>query len=404
MNKVLPVFLAVAALTVSAPAYAFAQDGAAPATAQAGDTEAAANEAYKLWKAETDATKKQAMAVDLIKNHFGSKAAEAVGYAGMFTQGTPDQIVLETSRAYYEGAKTSGKQGAYVEYALGNLATREKDSQKLLAYGQEYLQKFPSGKYAEYVQKNIAASRYQMFKQALDAKRWNDAIGVANEAFAAGQNEFVYAYQLAYASLADLTSQGANSPLVGKASGWAERAAKFVESGKMPEGGNAAEWEKAKPATLATLYRIQGIDKLFQTAQSKPTDPAAYEPTIELLNKSATHADKDATTYYFISQARNAQYALWVNRYSALTDEQKTTPEGEALLANVNKAADSLIESYIRVLAYGSNNTALKSTIEPALADVYKYRHPETPDAWRDEVQKLNGGGATTGSASTNAR
>ena len=42
--------------------------------------------------------------------------------------------------------------------------------------------------------------------------------------------------------------------------------------------------------------------------------------------------------------------------------------------------------------------------IEPALADVYKYRHPETPDAWRDEVQKLNGGGATTGSASTNAR
>ena len=404
MNKVLPVFLAVAALTVSAPAHTFAQDAPAAASTQASDPEAAANEAYKLWKAEADPAKKQAMAIDLIRNHFGSKAAESVAYTGMFTEGAPDQIVLETSRAYYESAKASGKDGAYVEYALGNLATREKDSQKLATYGQEYLQKFPSGKYTEYVQKNIAASRYQMFKQALDAKRWNDAVGYANEAFAAGQNEFVYSYQLAYASLADLTSQGAKSQLVGKAGGWADRAARFVESGKMPEGGNAADWEKAKPATLATLYRIQGIDKFLQTAQGQPSDPAAYEPAIQLLQKSATHADKDPTTHYFISQARNAQYTIWLNRYNALSDEQKAAADGETMLAGLNKAADSLIESYIRVLAYGGNNTALKSTIEPALADVYKYRHPETPDAWRDEVQKLNGGGATVGSTPANAK
>lgn len=379
-------------MTVAAPAYTYAQESAPAASAQADTPDAAANEAYKNWKNETDAAKKQSLGLDIIRNHFGSKAAEAVAYAGLFTQGTPDNVIIETSRVYYDASKASDKTGQYVEYALGNLATREKDPQKLMATGREYLQKFPTGKYAEYVKQNIASSRYQLFKQAYDAKRWADATGFANEAFTNNENEFLYAYLLSQAALSDMTSQGAKSQLIGQANNWAERAIAFVESGKMPDGAKAADWEKDKPQTLANLYLTRGMAKFFQTAQGNPTDPAAYEPTVDLLKKSATHAEKNPTTHYFMSQARQAQYAQYLNKYNALTEEQKTGPEGEAVLAEVNKAADALIDSYIRVLAYGGDNAALKSTIEPALIDVYKYRHPETPEAWRDEVKKLNGG------------
>ena len=399
MKKVLPVFLAVAAMTVAGPARSHAAQEAAAPSAQAADPEAAANEAYKAWKNETDATRKAALGREIVTKHFGSKAAEAVAYAGMFTEGTPDQQVLEMSRAYYQASKSSGKEGSYFEYALGNLAAREKEPQRAMQYSQEYMQKYPSGgKFTEYVSKNVPALRYQMFQSALEGKRYPEAIQYANEAFASGQNEFVYAYLLtANVALPDLSAQGAKSQFVGQAPAWAERVARFIESGKVPEGTkDPAEWDKSKPAALALAYKVQGMTKFFQTAQSSPTAPEAYAPAIDLLGKSAAHNEKDPITHSWIAQARNAQYAIHLNRYNALSEEEKTAEAGQAVLAQVNSAADELIKSYIRVLAYAGNNQALKSTIEPPLVEVYKYRHPDTPEAWREEVQRVNGGAAAT--------
>jgi hypothetical protein len=400
MNKVLPVFLAFAAMSVAAPTSTYAAQDPAPASTQANDPEAAANEAYKAWKAETDPAKKHAMTLDIVKNHYGSKAAEAVAYADMFGQGVADNVILETSRVYYDTSKTASKEGQYVEYALGNIATREKEPKQIIVIGQEYLQKYPSGKFVEYVKPAVARARYNIFDTAIKSKAYSAAIDAANESITSGQLDFPYAYQITYAALGDLSAQGAKSFFVGKATPWAERAAKYVESGQMPEGTKAEEWAKSKPTMLATFYRVQGMDKFFQTASSNPADPAAYDPAIALLQKSASAFEKDATTYYFVAQARGAQYAKWLEKYNMLTEEEKTAEPGTAMLENVNKAADALIDSYIKVLAYSGNNQQLKSTIEPALAEVYKYRHPDTPEAWRDEVQKLNGGGA----GSTNAK
>jgi hypothetical protein len=390
MKKVLPVMLAVAAFAVAAPALpVYAQDAAAPG-AQAGDPEAAANALYQTWKAETDPAKKAELGKQIVTQHFGTKAAEAIGYAGIFDK-TPDgKVKLEMSKAYWEGSVASGKQGAYLEYALGNVATLEKDPRKAIELGRTYMQKFPGGKFEQFVKQGIAASRYKIFDDAVKAKNWTTAIESANEAFAANENEFLYAYVLTNTGLADLTAQGANSQFVGKVGPWADRAAKFVESGQMPAGGDKAKWDAEKPNALALLYKAQAIDKFLQVAKSNPADPASgYQPVIDLLQKAATFNEKDPVIYYYLAQVHNAQYSKYAADYDALPEADKTGEPGKMVLEKVNKAADDVINSYVRVIAYSGPDSPLTKTVQPSLEQLWKFRHEAAPDGWQDEIKKI---------------
>lgn len=392
MKKVLPVMLAVAAFAVAAPALPVsAQDAAAPG-AQAGDPEAAANALYQTWKAETDPAKKAELGKQIVTQHFGTKAAEAVGYAGIFDKAPDGRVKLEMSKVYWEGSVASGKQGAYLEYALGNVATLEKDPRKAMEIGRTYLQKFPGGKFEQFVKQGIAASRYKIFDEAVKAKNWQVASESANEAFAANENEFLYAYVLTNNGLADLTATGANSTFVGKVGPWADRAARFVEGGKMPEGAKADVWEKEKPNVLALLYKAQAIDKFLQVAKSNPADPATgYQPVVDLLKKAATFTEKDPVIYYYLAQVYNATYAKHAADYAALPPDQQTADSGKAVFEKANQAADEVINAYVRVIAYAGADTPLGKTVQPALIELWKFRHEAAPDGWQDEVKKIPG-------------
>ena len=94
MKRALPIMLAVATMFAGAVApLAYAQDAAAGG-AQAGDPEAAANEQYKAWKAETDEAKKFELGKALVSANPGTKASEAVAYAYIFDQKT-DQTTIQ---------------------------------------------------------------------------------------------------------------------------------------------------------------------------------------------------------------------------------------------------------------------------------------------------------------------
>jgi len=392
--------LAAATLFVGATApIAFAQDPAPAGGAQAGDPEAQANEAYKAWKAEADAAKKFELGKTLVATYSGSKAAEAVAYAAIFdpkTDASTVQHKYEMSKAYWDAVAAGGKEGAYLEYALGNLATLEKDPTKLMEYGRTYMQKYPSGKFVEYVKTATSAARYQMFTQMLKDKRYPDAIRVGEEAFAANDNEFIYAYLLTSNGLADETTNGAKSQFVGKVSAWAERGINFVESGKMPANAKQADWDKDKPKTIGTLYKARGIDTYLRIANSTPATPEAFQPAIDELKRALSKNEKDTALYFFLGQAYSGQYAIYSQRYSAMTPETQATDAGKAALDQVNNAADMLIDSWVRLVAFAGETSDAAKAVTPQLSELWKFRHPDAPEGWHDEIKKVNGGVAAT--------
>lgn len=400
MKRALPIMLAVATLVVGAPTLPVLAQDAAPAPAQASDPEAAANEAYKAWKAETDPAKKFELGKQLVSQHPGSKAAEAVGYDGMFKPANDTQK-YEMSKAYYDAATSSGKEGAYLEYALGNLATMEKDTTKMMDYGRAYKQKYPQGKFVKFVDQAMVTGSYNAFDAAVKAKNWPVATKIAEDAFASGQNEFVYAYRLAYAGLADETATGAKSPFVGKVSAWSDRAIQYVESGKVPEGAKPDQWNAEKPKTLATLYRAKAVDTYLRIAASNPTAPDALQPAVDEIKKALTKAEKDPALFFFLAQAYAQQYGIYSTQYSALTDEQKAGPEGQAQLAKVNTAADMVIDTYIKLIAYAGETSPVANDIKPKLAELWNFRHPDAPNGWQDEIKKAAAGGGAPAAAGT---
>ncbi len=391
MKKALPVMFALAVIAAPAAASPIFLQDSGPAAAQADDPEAAANAAYKAWKAETDQAKKLEMGTALVSTYFGSKAAEAVGYAGMFDQGATPESKLAMSLAYYNASVAAGKDGAYNEYALGNLATLSKDPKKIEEYGEVYLQKYPTGRYAPYVQKAVVAAHYGMFDAALKEKRYPEAIQYGSEMLAKSQDGFIYAYRLSSTGLGDETANGAKSVFLGKISGWADKGIAYVEAGSMPEGADKDRWAKDKPTTLALLYKAKGVDMYYKTAQSNPPSADAYAPAIDALKKSLTFNEKDPITYYFLSQVYNTQYADYSKKFEALPAADQTGDPGKAVLEKVNTAADDVINSLVHVIAYAGENKALKDTVQPQLVEYWKYRHPDAPDAWQDEIKKVNG-------------
>lgn len=395
MKKGLPVLLVAAALMIGAPAqHVFAQDAA---SAQAGD-ETAANEAYKPWKAETDTAKKLDMGQKLVTDYFGSKASEAVGYWGMFDKGLSNDQKLAMSKTYYEAGKAAGKPGQYGEYALGNYATMDKDATTRLEKSREYLQQYPSGRYAEFIKTNIVPNaRLELFQAAVKEKRYNDAIVIANEALAAGEGEFYYNYVLSDIGLRDVSANGANSQFVGKVTPWAERAIKYIESGQVPQGTDQAKWDQGKNAALSTLYKAKGLDQYYLTAKSTPASSAAFGAAIDAFKKAAGMDMKDPIPYYFLAQIYNVDYGTALKEYNAYLEkaEEEKTPEAtEAALSKVNQAADQVIQSYIKVVATAGPSSPLTQQVTPPLQELWKFRHPDNPDAWQEEVNKMNGGAA----------
>src|SRR5687768_6430690 len=97
-----------AVLLIAATSPARAQQPVPPAA------KSAALDLYREWKAEPDPARKAALGQRIVAEHFGTKAAEAVGYAGMFPQPDNPASKLEMSRTYYDASLASGETGAYV--------------------------------------------------------------------------------------------------------------------------------------------------------------------------------------------------------------------------------------------------------------------------------------------------
>jgi hypothetical protein len=387
MKNVL-MFLAAALLLFSGAQLGRAQDAAA----QADPPEATA--AWNAWKGEADTAKKLQMGIDLIKNFPGTISADNVAGTAYNDANLKAEQKGQVADAYYTSYTAAGKTGRYLEYSLYFVVTSEKDPMKRFDASKTFLEKFPTSQYAADVKKRIVGTRYAVFKTHLDANRLNEATAVANLAFAEGDSEpWLYFYLTGLTGFAanDFGAKNTNSAIIGQVGPWADRAIAYLSSGKVPESvKDKAEFEKNKPAVLCFMHQIKGWEQLLVAVKKAASaTPEDYEKAVATLNQAAQCAD--AANYlpsFLAGQALYNEYALLYAKYDATPD--KKTPEAEALLKQVNEAVDGVLKSYIKVLGITAKDTKLApvaTQIEPTVAELWKYRYPDTPEGWRDAVK-----------------
>jgi hypothetical protein len=148
------------------------------------------------------------------------------------------------------------------------------------------------------------------------------------------------------------------------------------------------------------LYRLRGYSAFLNASQrGAAATPEDFAAAVQPLETAIRNDQKDILSYYFLGQAYNAQYAAHASKFGQVPADQQETPEAKALLDRVNAAADKVIENWVRVIALAGSDpnwAKVKETVQPVVADLYKYRHENDPNGWQ---QLVNSAGSSTAAA-----
>lgn len=382
--------LLMAALAVIGTLWVAPLVSAQDETAEQGDP-AEAMEAAKLWRAETDAVKKTQFGVDIVTRFAGTKVAEYVA-GTTYASGTVDQK-LAIALAYYKAYKAAAKQGQYVEYSLAVLATTEPDPYKKYEYCKMYLSEYAQGKWAPNV--SVRKARHDAFTADLKGgANVPRALELANEAFAAKQDEYFFLRDLAKFGGGDVEIKGSGSPYLRQVLDWTARTLEYLESAAAPAGSgfDQGKWDAERSSLSFLMNRWKGRAAYILAVGSKPVSANDLNNALDALNKAIAVRPKDAVTYYYLADVYTTIYGIQYDIVQAMTPEQKATPEGEAKLKELDATIDKRLDNYIRAMAFAGPNEVLKNLVKGPLNDLYKFRHPDAPDgAWMAEVQKIAG-------------
>ena len=101
------------------------------------------------------------------------------------------------------------------------------------------------------------------------------------------------------------------------------------------------------------------------------------------------------------------RYLKAVEKYQAMPEAEKTAPEPKpevkAALEDVNKTADAVIDCWARFLGMTATKNdfgPVRGQVEKALAELYTYRHPESPDGLQKLIDHYRTGATTPPPAS----
>src|SRR5215469_6000815 len=276
------------------------------------------------------------------------------------------------------------------------------DVPKAMELAKAYLQKFPNGQYADYLKKWIPGQRGILFNQAMTAKDVAKMIQLGNEALAEDPNNLDYLYLLAYAIRQDELS-GKNYAHAAEEADYTSRAIKLIEDGKVPAVVPKDKFNKN--STLAYLYQTLALIEV----NKKNTDKA-----LEYYSKAAGLDASDPGNFLACGSLHQMKYQAAAVKYQAIPEADRTAaepkPEVKAALDDVNKEADAVIDCWARFMAVSANNAAYSSArnqVGSALSDLYKYRHPDSPDGLQKLIDQYKAQAGTpsagnTASANTN--
>ena len=262
-------------------------------------------------------------------------------------------------------------------------ANAANDIPKAMELAQKYLKDFPTGKYADYLKnKWIPNTRTKQFNQALAAKNSEVAISVGNEILATNPDDLNYLVPLARHLL--VNEVNAKPPVTthaADAEAFTRRSVKLLEEGKKPAEGST--WQPTE--MLNYFYQVLAV--IEQKNKSFDKALAFYEKSQAI----------DATNPFPYLQAGTIyqdRYVKVADKYQAIpaADRDAATPtaETQALKKEVTDAADAVLDRWIKFLKLTATNNPYgqqRAEIEGVVAELYKYRHPESPEGFRELIK-----------------
>jgi len=279
-------------------------------------------------------------------------------------------------------------------YDANQTATASKspaDYRSAMGLAKAYLDKYPTGQYASYLKdKWIPQVLGFLFNEELKKKNTAGMIEIANEALAVSPDNLDYLYLLSVNIRAnELFANPPNFSHAAEATDYTQRAIRLIEAGKKP--AVVQQWKQNE--ALAYLYQTLAIIE----EKNKSTDKA-----LEYHAKAATLEPTNPAHFLACGRLHQDKYLKAVEKYQAVPEADKTAPEPKpevkAALEDVNRTADAVIDCWARFLGM----TATKNDFGPvrdqvlkALGDLYKYRHPESPDGLQKLIEHYRSGATT---------
>jgi tetratricopeptide (TPR) repeat protein len=266
---------------------------------------------------------------------------------------------------------------AYHAWFAANLT---QDNAKAVEAAEAYLEKFPSGEYAEFLSKWLAPAQLAALNEAIKAGRVDQMLAVGNRILTKDPENLNVAYALAFQlRRRELMAKPRSYAHAAETVELSQKAISLVESGKTLAGVQNFD----KNATLAWLYQNLAIVAGKDGASDK---------AVELYNKSTSLAPQDPAiagrNLLELLSWRQATYADAANAYNALPEEERgaaePSPEVQQARAKVDTEADALIDvaaSFVALAEVKSLPQATRDKVYGVLESVYKSRNPDDAEA-----------------------
>lgn len=282
-------------------------------------------------------------------------------------------------------------------------ANAAKDYPKAMELAKAYLEKFPNGTQADYLKnKWIPSMQPYFFNQAVQAKNVAEIIRIGKEVLARDPDNLDYLSALVVQiRTLELFATPPNFSHAAEATEFADRSIKLIEAGKT--AGDPKVFNK----NVTLGYMHQTLAVIYDHDKNSDKALAEYE--------KAAEAEPANSAYHFhCGRIHNEKYAAAAQKYQAIPDADRDAaepkPEVKAQLEEVNKQADAVITCWARFLGLTAGKTDIKpelrTQIEKALTDLYKYRHNDSTDGLQKLIDQNrttppSASGASTVSAAT---
>jgi hypothetical protein len=294
-------------------------------------------------------------------------------------------LALSPLRANAQEEKQDEKKDAF-ERDWYDTCYQKKDTEKCYQQSKELLEKYPTSKYLPNAQKNVKTyeknkvmDRFQAaltaYSNAPDAAKLDQLFAAGDECLKGDKVEpALQQYVLGRVALAG--TSGAMAELyknLDKVKGYAEDALKAFDPAAPPEGWKKEEWEPLREVLLAQMNQYLGWHFIMGTKSNADQGLNYLSKAIQIKCKDCA-GWKDPNNYFLRSSVYSSQYTELRKPYDAMTNEQKTGPEGKEALKKISDLLDSkLIPEYARILA-----TANK----PEVKGIYDFAKSQFDSFW----------------------
>jgi tetratricopeptide (TPR) repeat protein len=318
------------------------------------------------------------------KNHFRTECIEG-GWRANMKRATKYLAVVMAVALLLAGTAVMMAQ-AQAKDSEADLYTawyNEKDAAKKADVAKKYLEKYPKGQYAAYMQQSITEYEFTQFAAAWQNHNAADLFSRA-KAFLASPPEGVEPVTFYYwpALESHRLTRTRDFTLAKEGREFTQKAITDIEAGKIPAMvQDKAKWDGGeKNKVLGLLYQNLGLID----AHDKMNDQAIIE-----LQKALALDPSEPYSAFQLGLLYQDKYSQDLSKYNALTD--KESADGKAQLETLHKDADDAIDALGRFLALTDGKTGWNSqrtSVQNVLNEFWKTRHPDDPNGAQKAVDK----------------